>query len=170
MPKDTIFTLIGLGVICSPLLVIPFAFMKTKNYMDEQKNFNSDKVLLLNSMQAVMKEQYGDFSYVLGYYFKSRYESHQYILSFRPGDIIVMPYGMDGDRIIIKNSFSAEILGYKVKPKEVILFTREGKRKIKITLPKIAESSGDRRSAFPLAVFQEKEVENFINLLYSMNK
>ena len=170
MPKDTIFTLIGLGVICSPLLVIPFAFMKTKNYMDEQKNFNSDKVLLLNSMQAVMKEQYGDFSYVLGYYFKSRYESHQYILSFRPGYIIVMPYGMDGDRIIIKNSFSAEILGYKVKPKEVILFTREGKRKIKITLPKIAESSGDRRSAFPLAVFQEKEVENFINLLYSMNK
>lgn len=170
MANDTIFALIGFLVICSPLLVIPFAIMKTNNYMEEQKNFNSDKVLLLNSMQAVMKEQYGNFSYVLGYYFKSRYESHQYILAFHPGNIIVMPYGMDGDSIIIKNSFPAEISGYKVKSKEVILFTREGKRKIKITLPKIADSSGDRRSAFPLAVFQEKEVENFANILCSMNK
>ena len=64
MENDTLFTLIGLGVILCPLLVVPFAFMKTNNYMEEQKNFNSDKVLLLNSMQAVMKEQYGDFSYV----------------------------------------------------------------------------------------------------------
>lgn len=170
MENDTLFTLIGLGVILCPLLVVPFAFMKTNNYMKEQKSHNSDKFLLLNAMQAVMKEQYGDFSYVLGYYFKSRYESHQYILAFRPGNIIVMPYGMDGDSIILKNSFPAEISGYKVKSKEVILFTREGKRKIKITLPKIADSSGDRRSAFPLAVFQEKEVENFANILYSMNK
>lgn len=169
MENDTLFTLIGLGVILCPLLVVPFAFMKTNYYMEEQKNFNSDKVLLLNSMQAVMKEQYGDFSYVSGYYFKTRYESYKYILAFRPGKIIVMPYVMDGDRIIIKSSFPAEISGYKVKPKEVVLFTREGKRKIKITLPKIADSSGDRRSAFPLAIFQEKEVDSFINILNNIN-
>ena len=83
MENDTLFTLIGLGVILCPLLVVPFAFMKTNNYMEEQKNFNSDKVLLLNSMQAVMKEQYGDFSYVSGYYFKTRYESYKYILACR---------------------------------------------------------------------------------------
>lgn len=170
MTGDTIFALIGLGVICSPLLIIPFAFKKTKNYMEEQKNFNSDKVLLLNSMQAVMKEQYSDFSYATGYYFKTRYESYKYVLAFCPGKIIVMPYAMNGDEIVIKDCFPAEITGYKIKQEEVILFTREGKRKIKITVPKVSDSSGDRNSAFPLAVFQEKEVDNLIKILYNTNK
>ena len=53
--------------------------------------------------------------------------------------------------------------------KEFLQVQTEGKRKIKITLPKIADSSGDRRSAFPLAIFQEKEVDSFINILNNIN-
>lgn len=164
---DTIYALVSVVILLCPFLTLLYLLVPNK-YMEEQKEFNSDKVLLLNAMQSVMGERYQDFSYLVGYYFKSRYESYTYIVAFRTGEMIVMPYRMNWERIEISGMFPAKVIKSKVKPKEIVLNTDFGVRKNNITIPRVAESRGYRRTCFPLGIYQSDTVDELTGCLGSL--
>lgn len=98
--KDLFIMVLGMIVVGGPYAVLVIGSLTVnaneKKYMAEQRITGRDKQRMLDFMQIVMKEYYGEYTYVVGGDIIStgRYSAnyYPYIVGFNEKDLVIISY------------------------------------------------------------------------------
>lgn len=171
---DTFFMLLGMLIVFGPwaLLLVGVLFMhaREREYMAEQRTTGRDKQRMLDFMQIVMKEYFGEYTYVVGgcRISTGRYSAnyYPYIVGFNEKDLVVISYIARNGALICRNvlpiDWNCMRLKYHVHTNGVKLTFILGKTKLRINVNRVVVSEGSEKFDTPLGIFQEKEVDMLI--------
>ncbi|MDE6363279.1 MAG: hypothetical protein K2L86_03295 [Lachnospiraceae bacterium] len=175
--EDSLIMLLGMLIVGGPyaILIVGRLSMNTaeKRYMAEQRSTGRDKQRMLDFMQIVMKEYYGEYTYVAGGdiistgRFSANY--YPYIVGFNEKDLVIISYTARNGALICRNVLPVDWgcmrLKYRVFSKGVKLIVILGKTKLRIKISRVAMSDGSEKFDTPLGIFQENEVDKLIRSL-----
>ena len=180
--KDSLIMLLGMLIVGGPyaLLIAGGLFVNAneKRYMAAQRSTGRDKQRMLDFMQIVMKEYYGDYTYVAGgnRISTGRYSAnyYPYIVGFNEKDLVIISYTARNGALICRNvlpvDWNCMRLKYHVFSKGVKLILILGKTKLRIKVNRVVMSDGSEKFDTPLGIFQENEVDLLIISLLRMQK
>ncbi len=180
--KDLFIMVLGMIVVGGPYAVLVIGSLTVnaneKKYMAEQRITGRDKQRMLDFMQIVMKEYYGEYTYVVGDDIIStgRYSAnyYPYIVGFNEKDLVIISYTAQNGALICRNvlpvDWNCMRLKYHVFSKGVKLILKLGKTKMRIKVNRVAMSDGSEKFDKPLGIFQENEVDMLIISLLRMQK
>lgn len=149
--------------------LIIFVFITNQNYMRKQKADNTDKKKLLDLMAEVMGNQYGNYTYVTGFYERTEYLSNRrtrtwfysYVLAFNQTDMVILPFVVKDGQVLLRNRMAVNwnefTLKYHLYNDDINLDFVLGGEQITMYIRKVIKSGGVEKSSKPLAVFQEQE-------------
>ena len=172
--EDTFFMLFGMLIVFGPWAVVIvgvlFTNAREREYMAEQRITGRDKRRMIDFMQIVMKEYYGEYTYVAGGYristgrFLANY--YPYIVGFNDKDLVVISYIVRDGALICRNvlpvDWNCMRLKYHVHTKGVKLTFILGKTKLRINVNRVVISEGSEKFDTPLGIFQGEEVDMLI--------
>jgi len=180
--KDLFIMVLGMIVVGGPYAVLVIGSLTVnaneKKYMAEQRSTGRDKQRMLDFIQIVMKEYYGEYTYVVGGDIIStgRYSAnyYPYIVGFNEKDLVIISYTAQNGALICRNvlpvDWNCMRLKYHVFYKGVKLILKLGKTKMRIKVNRVAMSDGSEKFDKPLGIFQENEVDMLIISLLRMQK
>lgn len=156
--------------------IIIYAQMKKSKHMKEQKETGTDKKKVMDAMQKLMGDRFSDYTYVVGYYTKTEqgsrkvtYYYYPYILAFTSTELIIFPFLVKEGELIVRNRLDVDWketeLNSTENSKGTKLHIYLGGEMMIVNVDKVIKSNGAEKSDRPLAVYQEQEVERFINTL-----
>lgn len=158
------------------IIAIVFYFKKKSAYMRQQKETGTDKKKVMDAMQRQMGDHFPDYTYVVGYYTKTenygtgfKYYYYPYILAFSNTELIIFSFLMRNGELIIRSRLDINWNETELNSVEDGSGTKmhiypAGELMI-INVKKVIDSNGLEKSDKPLGIYQEQEVERFINLL-----
>ena len=174
--SDTIGTIFVIGVMVAVALLAIYGLWKGSQYMKEQREKGTDKNRMMEVMALVMKEKLNDYTYAVGNYTKTErygrtttYYYYSYILAFNESELAIFPFVVKNKEIILRNSMAInwnEVkFSYKTGKKGMDMTITLAGEKLMINVPKVQKSSGVEKSAEPIGVYQEAEVEKLMSYL-----
>lgn len=175
--RDTFIMVFGMLIVGGPwalLLAGVFsAHAREKRYMAEQRMTGRDKQRMLDFMQIVMKEYYGEYTYAAGGYRIStgRYSAnyYPYIVGFNEKNLVIISYIARNGALICRNVLPIDWhcmrLKYRITGNVVKLEFILGKTKLRINVNRVVVSEGTEKFDTPLGIYQENEVDMLIRNL-----
>ncbi|MCM1118829.1 MAG: hypothetical protein NC543_05640 [bacterium] len=170
--QNVIVALVLVGIV----VVFLMGLHKKSVYMKQQKETGADKKKVMDAMQKQMGDQFSNYSYVVGHYTKKEggggsytYYYYPYILAFSNTELIIFSFLMRDGELIIRNRIDIDWNETELNSTENSNGTKmhiyiAGEMMI-IQVEKVIKSFGVEKSDTPLGIYQEQEVERFINLL-----
>lgn len=168
---------IGAAVVFIGIVVVLLMGLHKKSaYMKQQKETGADKKKVMDAMQKQMGDQFSNYSYVVGHYTKTEggggrytYYYYPYILAFSDTALIIFSFLVKDGELIIRNRIDIDWNETELNSTENSNGTKmhiyvAGEMMI-IQVEKVIKSFGVEKSDTPLGIYQEQEVERFINLL-----
>ena len=156
--------------------IIIYALRKKSSYMKQQKETGADKKKVMDAMQKQMGDRFSDYTYVVGFYTKTEggggrytYYYYPYILAFSNTELIIFSFLMRDGELIIRNrmdiNWNETELNSTENSKGTKMHIYVAGEMMIINVNKVIDSTGIEKSDKPLGIYQEQEVERFINLL-----
>ena len=159
-------------------IIIVFTIMEIRNrkLMKEQKENNTHKKQMLDLMAEVLGEEFRRFSYIVGYYTKSvggfnsvTYYYFPYILAYTDRELTIFPFVKKDGELHVRNrldlDWSNAQVHYKANEKQIKLEVVVGGEKMPIFINPVIKGGYMEKSDRPLAIYQEKEYREFVNIL-----
>lgn len=174
--SDTIGTIFVIGVFVVVALITIYGLWKGSQYMKDQRENGTDKKRMMDVMSQVMKEKLNDYTYAVGNYTKTErygrtttYYYYSYILAFNESELAIFPFVVKDKEILLRNSMAInwdEVkFAYKVGKKGLDMTITLAGEKLMINVLKVQKSSGVEKSAEPIGIYQEAEVEKLVSYL-----
>lgn len=176
MDEDTFYMLVFFWIAAAVLLLCLWSIWSKAQYMKKQKNEGTDKKKVMDVMAGVMKERAEEYTYAVGNYTKTErhgrtttYYYYSYILAFTETDMVIFPFVVKDKELLLRNCMSVnwnEVkLAYKLGKKGLDMTFYIAGEKLIINVLKVQKSSGVEKSAEPLGIYQETEVERLASYL-----
>lgn len=172
-------TIMGIGFVVVVIAVIGlsiYGVWQGIQYMKKQKEEGTDKKKVVDAMTRVMQEKLYDYTYAVGNYTKTErygrtttYYYYSYILAFNSSELAIFPFVVKDKEVILRNcmtiNWNEVKFSYKTGKKGLDMTITLAGENLIINVLKVQKSSGVEKSANPLGVYQEAEVEKLVSYL-----
>ncbi len=172
MDEDTIYMIAFFAIIAVVVLLCLWGVWSKAQYMKKQKNEGTDKKKVMDVMAQVMKERFDEYTYAVGNYTRTErygrtttYYYYSYILAFTASDMVIFPFVVKNKELLLRNCMTINWNAYKLGKKGLDMTFHIAGEKLIINVLKVQKSSGAEKSAEPLGIYQEAEVEKLASYL-----
>ncbi|MCR5461196.1 MAG: hypothetical protein K6F51_15130 [Acetatifactor sp.] len=161
-----------IAIIC----VFSIMTVKQNKHLKEQQANNTEKRQMLDLMANVMEKEFGNYSYVVGYYTKIQqkigstvYYYFPYVLAFNAEELIIFPFIKKEGRLYVRNrldvNWNLTSFKYKRRAKGVLLTFKMVGETMPICVDPLIKGTGMENTDRPLCIFQEAEYAKLLERL-----